>query len=212
MSIVRPTPPSDLTAAFSVELPKFVAAPPDSIERYVGSRPEIPTMADLGVSTAELLHDAHQIFVLGLADAASATSLSAASSSGWRVFAGTAEGPVLMAKVASRQSMGWKMTAAYYGDRVRAALRAALELDELPQVSSGDYELRVLTVPALNLDAFWLANQGTAGYDLIVPFPAAPNQLIAALNTQPVYTMPDFLAAIRPLAQLKGHALPLHGS
>ena len=95
------------------------------------------------------------------------------------------------------------MTAGYYGDRVFTAFQALKALDGLEQVHEHDYELRVLAVPGLNLEVFWLVSVEEGGADLVVPFPAMPDQRIEALNKEPFYSMANFLTAIRPVAQLR---------
>ncbi|HKE28447.1 MAG TPA: hypothetical protein VKB88_39125 [Bryobacteraceae bacterium] len=212
MAIMTLTPPFDVTAAFSMQLPAFLAAPLGATEQYVGATPAVPTMTDLGANPAALLHDAQQVYLLGLAAVANNAGAGAASPAGWRIFAGTVQGYTVMGRVSfGPRPAGWRLTAAYYGDRVWQALQASDTLGNLPQVANANYELRVLTVPGLSLEAFWLVDQSSAGNDLVVPFPAAPNQPIDALNQAPVYSMPNFLAAIRPLAQLRAVAQADYG-
>jgi hypothetical protein len=216
MPLQRPTPPTDVAVAFFKGVPEFVSVAADGNIRqgYVGSEPAAPTLAELGsLGDPALIHDVQQIFVLGLTDAADNAGAGAAAPAGWRFFAGNLPGKMLMGKVSRRtSSAGWKMTAAYYGDRVWAATQASKALEQLTQVQTGNYELRVLAVPGLNLEAFWLVAQQSGSGDLVVPFPAKPDQPIDALNREPVYTMANFLAAIRPVAQLRSIAVPLHGS
>jgi len=70
----------------------------------------------------------------------------------------------------------------------------------LPDVANNDYELRVLAIPGLNLEVFWLAAQKTGPSDLIVPFPSASAQIITVLRSQTPYKLTTFLALIKPLA------------
>jgi hypothetical protein len=216
MAVLRKAAPTDVAAAFAKQLPDFVSLPSDSSRRmqgFVGSPPAIPTMDDLGPPGDRILrHDGQEVFVLSLTDAAYNGGVSAAVSSGWRFFAGSAPGKILMGKVARRKVSDWKLTAAFYGDRVWAANEASKALDRLPEVQSSDYELRVLTVPGLNLEVFWLVAQSASADDLVVPFPMKPHQPIDVLNQDAVFTMANFLAAIRPLARLQMTAEPLHGS
>jgi len=211
MAIKRPLAADEIAAAFAKQLPDFVRMPaddssrPDLREAYAGSEPDAPTLADLGPPGDRILrHDGQEVFVLGLNAAANNAGVGAMTSTGWRFFAGDQPGKMLMGRVARRNCpAGWKMTAGYYGDRVSDLYKASNALDGLPETRARDYELRVLTVSGLNLEAFWLVAKGSHPVDLVVPFPAMPNQPIEALNREPVYTMPNFLAAIRPVAQLR---------
>jgi hypothetical protein len=214
MSIVRPKPPEDVVRAFSKGLPAFLATPAGATEAYVGEASKIPSMADLGTTPDTLLHNAQQIFVLGLRDAASNAGIGAATPFGWRIFAGTVRGKIVMGRLSCRpQPVGWKLTAAFYGDRVWDALQASTAIDSFARASMADYELRVLAVPGLNLETYWLVDQSTGRSHLAVPIPAAPKpHPIGILNREPAHPMPNFLSAIRPLAQLRMTARSVYGS
>jgi len=206
MPILKPRPPADVAEAFSSQLAEFVWAEPGQErlkQQFVGEMGEIPSLSDLGhPGERSLLHDAHRLFILGLQDIADNAGIDAAKFAGWRFFAGKARGKILLGTVAPKAD-GWRLTAGYYGKRVGAALIASLALDKLKELQGGKYELRVLAVLGLNLEAFWLASVDEERPDLVVPFPAKPDQPIEALNKRRVYTMANFLAAIRPLAQLR---------
>jgi len=206
MPIIRPAPPAGVAAEFSANLPMFVSGvtpvPAFPIHRQgaLGRLPVIPTLAQVSNNP---LHDPQQVFVLDL----STPHIGPPKPAYWRVFAGTDQYSSIMGRMTQRDpSQPWKLTAAYYGDRtanrdrVWEILEATAALASLPQVQTGTYELRVLAVAMLNLEAFWLAHQGGPGSDLVVPFPVAPNQPIAVLNTAPCYPMSAFLAHIIPLA------------
>jgi hypothetical protein len=88
------------------------------------------------------------------------------------------------------------MAAAYYGLRVNDLLDASQGL--APILPGNDpYELRMLILPWINLQAFWLKAQVSGVSDVLVPYPAMSAQLIASLYTQPSYTEAQFLAAIK---------------
>ena len=201
MALSNPAAPTATLDAFAAAISDFLSPPSTATEGYVGPRPAIPASGDIGTPDVFRQAYAQQVFVLGLADAAANTGIGAAVPAGWRFFAGDASGKVVLGRVAQSQAAGgWKLTAVHYSDRVWTALQQSRALDALPQLQGGDYELRVLTVPGLNLEAFWLAGKSPGASDLVVPFPVSPNQPIGALNQQSVYSMADFLAAIQPLA------------
>jgi hypothetical protein len=169
-----------------------------------------PSLQDLGqVDDPDLIHDPQPLFLLGLKEIAENAGVKAAKPAGWRFFAGRREGAIVMGKLSIRiPSEGWKLTAGNYGDRTWAVYQATLALEQLPQVKEADYDLRVLVIPGLNLEGFWLVAQPPKSGnpvlpDLVVPFPAMPDQPIVAIHRDPVYTMAEFLATIRPLARLR---------
>ncbi len=208
MPISKPPVPAAAVEAFSAQLPDFVWLPPGdnarAVQHYVGEMGAVPTLDDLqGASRGlALFHDAHQLFVLGLKDVANNGGIDAAKPAGWRFFAGDGPGKTLLGTVTLKANV-WRMTAGYYGDRVWTTLAATSTLNQLTELEGGNYELRVLAVPGLNLEVFWLANTEEKEADLVVPIPPMPDQPIEVLNKQRVYSMANFLAAIRPLARLR---------
>jgi len=169
----------------------IVHAPADGLATPPAGASSFPTMLP------------QQVFTLDLKAAANNTGSIDPASAGWRFFAGTKVNKTVLGRVSRHgASHAWKLTSLFYGDRVWDAYTASLALDSAPpaQVATADYELRLLALPGLNLEAFWLEAKTPGSVDLVLPFPAAPNQLIEALNGSPVYSMPDFLDAIRPVA------------
>jgi hypothetical protein len=215
MPILKPTPPPAVEEAFSKGLPAYLSVPDRNIvEQYAGTAPELPTLAELGLrEDAISYHNAQQVFVLALNDAVNAANANAATPAGWRLFAGNTVNKTMLGRVSSRQTLSsWKLTSAYYGERVWNSLQASRALDALPEVRAGNYELRVLTVPGLSLETFWLVAHTQGFTDLVVPFPAKPNQPISVLNEESIYKMPNFLAAIRPLILLRLKTQLAHGN
>jgi hypothetical protein len=214
MPLRRPSPQFDITRAFVLELAAFLSNPGDTSRRegFAGEPPSIPTLADLGPD-ALLQPVGEQVFVLALNTIAGNANINEATPAGWRFFAGTSPAKTVMGRVSRRQSsLPWRLTGVYYGDRVYAARQASLALEQLDEVRAADYEVRVLSIPGLNLEAFWLTAQNPGPADLVVPFPASPNQKLKILNQKVVYSLPTFLGTIRPLALLQLNAEPAYGS
>lgn len=210
MAIKKPTPPPDVVDAFLRQLPQFVWQAAETVfQRYVGE-PKVPLLQELGqLEDPNLIHDPQPLFLLGLREIAENAGVKAVKPAGWRFFAGRREGAILMGKLSRRiPSEGWKLTAGNYGDRTWEVYQATTALEHLPQVKEADYDLRVLVIPGLNLEGFWLVapppKLGTPALpDLVVPFPALADQPIEKLHRDPVYTLDTFLATIRPLARLR---------
>jgi len=203
MPLVKPTPPTDVSAAINDGFLAFSIGSNTGIQRQ-GDVAQPPIMP--AASQAELPIDAQAVYVLNLADAATIAGTAAAAPAGWRFFAGNTAPKLVLGWISRPDSSGKRrVTAAYTGDRVWAGYEAMANLALLPELQAHNYELRILMAPALNLEAFWLVSQDAGAPDLIAPFASDPMHLIPGLRTQPVYTMADFIAIVRPAALLLRH-------
>ena len=195
--LITPVPPKGTATALSSQLPMFLAGAPGLVKQsYLSPTPALPTPADIFPGAVQ----AQQVFYLSLNEAANNSGAINPPAAGWRFLVGNASSGQLLARVVQTPSQAWKLTGVFYGQRVSDAIAASSDLENLPKVGTNDYELRVLAVPGLNLEAFWLVAQSAASVDLIVPFPRVTEQLIPSLRAQNPYKLVTFLALIRPLA------------
>lgn len=134
---------------------------------------------------------------------------------GWRFLAGGhKEIATAVACMSSHEVSGKtaKVLATLEAPEVAEILRHTEDLGKLPQVRnhpSDHYELRVIRIPALFIEAFWLKSQG-AKPDLIVPYAVILDRRNSTklgtgktLIKNQAYTAADFLKTIRPAAQQK---------
>jgi hypothetical protein len=207
MPVITPTPPHESVSAFSHGLPAFLSGSPSGTvvsETYVGATPQIPSVEDVGMGSGQVpgppnIPAVLEAFVLSLEQAANNTGVVSPARTGWSFFAGGAKDKTVLGRVVQRRH-AWKLVGVNYGDLVWETLNATLALISSPPavIPAGDYELRMLAIPGLNLQVFWLASQqGSA--DLIIPAPA-PVTSIHLPYPLPPWAMPHFLAEIRPLA------------
>ena len=205
MPLISPTPPPEVLEAFSTGVRAFVRDPADEKvyeQAFAGESPVLPRLEDLGKAPYQAVQ---QMFRLELDDAARGGGPERAKEAGWRFFAGESPETALLGRVTRRgPNEPWRMTSASYGPRVWAALEDSRALQALPRVRDAQYVLRVLAVPALQLETFWIAAQA-GGTDLVAPFPASPNQLLRELNEQPVYTMSAFVDTLGYVARRELH-------
>jgi hypothetical protein len=196
--LITPVPPKGSATAFSVQLPMFLPGAPGLVKQsYLSPTPSLPSPADIFPGALQ----AQQVFYLSLNEAAHNSGTINPPAAGWRFLTGNASSGQLLARVVQLPpAQTWKLTGVFYGQRVADAIAASAYLQNLPEVGSNDYELRVLAIPGLNMEAFWLVAQSAASVDLIVPFPRAADQLIPSLKGQNPYKLLTFLALIRPLA------------
>jgi hypothetical protein len=196
--LITPVPPSASAMAFSTQLPMFLPGAPGLVRQsYLSPTPALPSPAELVPGASQ----GQQVFYLSLNEAANNSGSINPPAAGWRFLTGNPSSGQLLARVVQIPPFQtWKLTGVFYGQRVSDAITASSYVQNLSEVATNDYELRVLAVPGLNLEAFWLVAQSAATVDLIVPFPRGADQLIPALRAQNPYKLVTFLALIRPLA------------
>ncbi|MBV9770995.1 MAG: hypothetical protein JOZ32_15585 [Bryobacterales bacterium] len=239
MPLLIPRPPLEYAATFSAGLSTFLATtggPADTFikQGYVGTAPPIPTLADVtmgeGPNPDALKSSiAIQVFTVSLYDAANNTGALSPKSSGWRFFAGDEQGKTVLGRVTkSGPNQAWKLAAVHYGDLVWETRNAVLSLEKSPpqELQGKDYELRIMAIPGLNLEVFWMHAKGPGSVDFIFPAPSAATERTAgrpyssgaaaaypgsALGTLPM-DMQSFLAEIRPLAASLLAIGPTHGA
>lgn len=178
MALVKPTPSDDTARAYREGLAELIE---------LGRAPA-------GLPAAEY---PQQVFVLALQDAARSTGLEQAKPVFWQFLLGSASEPAYAADVAHPPpGRPPKMTSLARGPLIAKSIRASQEVEALPQVRAGNYELRRLFIAGLSIRAFWLKSLEDKS-DLAVPYHALAEELKAM---QP-YRMVEFMSIIRPLAR-----------
>jgi hypothetical protein len=142
-----------------------------------------------------------QIYVLSLADAANNTGVVSPAFAGWGFFAGDTSTTSVLGRVVPR-GPGWKLVAVQYGDLVWQTWTTSHQLPALlpASIRAADYELRLLTIPGMNLEAFWLAPQNAGSADFVVPTPTSAKPAVSTGDVNNPMDMTTFLTEIRPLA------------
>lgn len=207
--LIRPNPPGQATEAFLAGLPGFLSGPSAGgegrrgREGNVGGAPVLPTESGLR-RTGELQHDAQEMFILNPLDLARGAGAEAARSVAWQFFAGTTPDSTVFGRCTrDRQTARWRLANISYGERAWQWLQASSGLDRHREVQAEqNYEMRVLSVAGLLVEAYWLVAL-SGGSDLVVVVPAPPDQLYRQLNAQPVYALPDFLEIVRGLVKAR---------
>jgi hypothetical protein len=214
MPIIKPTPPAEAITAFTHGLNAFLGGPDYGTGRtllrqqFAGETPDIPTPADLGIPSGGLdsvpvqAFNPMPVFRLDLNNAVGGT-LSSTVFAGWRFFAGSTETTSVLANVVRRPPTGrFRLTGVFFGARPGELLTASARLETTDIFVSLDFERRVLAIPAVNLEAFWLVPKTTSGGDLFVPvYPTSTDLPIPDLPETGAFSLPDFLGMIRPLAR-----------
>ena len=135
-------------------------------------RPEYDDRALGGAERSTLgLSAPHDVYTLGLDELAEGNGLEAAKAVGRRVLIMDAKQPVATAELSDPDGAGG--VAANEGPFTESTASTIEKVESWPVVADGDYELRVLRLPALYLMALWLKDEA-GNADLLVPLYPAP--------------------------------------
>jgi hypothetical protein len=114
----------------------------------------------------------HDVYTLGLDEIADGKGLGSAEPVGRRVL--VMEGERAVATAELTDPVGGEGFSATEGPYTETTARAVREVEGWPVVVDGEYDLRVLRLPALYLMALWLKDRdGDA--DMLVPLDPAPS-------------------------------------
>jgi len=177
-------------------MPLKVMEPPDAVQRAAAAhvhelatpRGVFPALRDV-VREELALVAPHRIFTAGL-DVLLERGLEAAAPAGWRYLVADRDRIVASAEVAGDSGEAPLLNGGPYVGSTAAAIG---ELERLPPVTAGDFELRLLKVPALYVVAAWLVGEQR----LVVPLAPAPS----FLEPGRPYTEEEFVAALREPAR-----------
>ena len=182
-----------------------------SLAAFVGANH--PLLGVLEVDCPEP-HAVHQVYSLGLRDIAEGKDLfQSARRRGWRFLAGgypsvgVGGGCHVTDELAD---VPWKVLGTLEAREIVELLENTKKLNELPEVTrnaSNIFEVRVLRIPGLYLEGFWLRQTHGRGGDLMVPYGLLlegddvklPER--KRLRRMKALPMDTFLSTIRPSAQ-----------
>jgi hypothetical protein len=171
--------PANIEAAFQTGIAKFFAANDERLNLLL--HPRGPSFW-------------LPIYTLGLNDIAHGAGLRAAQldADSWRLLAGASN--LSAATEVGRGPTGeWKVTSTSQGPRIDEALRAAQlaisDWQRRPELEQGNFQLRILSIPSLVTEAFWLKSEG-GGSDFVIPY----HTLIRGLEPGTTLSEKDFLS------------------
>jgi hypothetical protein len=152
-----------------------------------------PEYRDRALGRAETLDVAapHDVYTLSLDALGSGRGLEAAEPVGRRVLIMHAAAPVATAELERDGGMS-----ATEGPFTEATAHAISRVEAWPAVVEGDYELRVLRLPALYFMGLWLKDE-SGDDDLVVPLDPAP----AGIEAGRGYDEKELLGALRERAR-----------
>lgn len=179
MALTEPNPPHAVSLAYTTGIANFLK----------------PT--DLQIQTYRGRQHAQQVFVLGLNELAKGGQLKDARLLGWRFLSGGPSGNATTAEVLAAGSDGQPhLTGLSRGFAVARHLGASQDIGKLQEAEGR--ELRVVAIPGLLTEAFWLkAIPGKSKSDFVVPFLTTAKEFLA-MKPYPAAT---FLATAQKLAR-----------
>ncbi|HWW23256.1 MAG TPA: hypothetical protein VNY78_05095 [Edaphobacter sp.] len=140
----------------------------------------------------------HPVYNIGLHDLLSNKPITAAPFTAWRFIVNAGTPDSAAAETLQDPEQGIPTFASVNaGPFVTGTIEALSTLATDPAFTKGDWEGRMIRIPALYVMAIW-AHEKKTGVDLIRPIPPIPPYLAAK-----TYTWPDFKAALREPAQQK---------
>lgn len=133
----------------------------------------------------------HQVYNLGLDAIRDGKGLDAAQAVGWRFLLGQpSQDPTVAAEI--HESGGQhEFSGLNRGPFVAQTLTAIKQAETTPEIRDGDFEPRVLRIPALYVVALWLKERST-GKDILIPLDPAPTNLTPGRH----YTADEFAAEL----------------
>ena len=184
------------------------AAPPDGAERLataglneVTRTARLKTAGGASLTTSApdqvTLSAPHEVHNIGLDALVAHRPLADSPTAGWRYLVQTHAGTVASSEVAADASGQPTVFAQLNeGPFVESTARSLVEVAGIPAVKSGNYEVRMLKIPALYVIALWLKDLG-GDADLVVPLEPAPD----FLEADRAYLEDEFLGVLESPAR-----------
>jgi hypothetical protein len=157
---------------------RFATATPESVEAVRSHLSELAgrtAFPDRALSRADLtglaLAAPHDVYAVGLDDVVEGATLDAARMVGRRFLVLDGSKAIASVEVADRDARSGFQ--ANEGPYVEATAVAIARAEEDPDLVDGDYEVRLLRIPALYFTGLWLKSD-REGSDVVIPLDLAP--------------------------------------
>lgn len=144
-------------------------------------------------STPQSVTRPHRVYTIGRDALLRDELLSAARPVAWRYLLVTQDAAISAAELNVTGDGELVFSEVNEGPFVQATIETLSAAEALDEVQRGDFELRLLKIPAVYVVALWLHSDTS---DLIVPMTPVP----AGVSSGHVYSPTDLLEALRPLA------------
>jgi len=141
------------------------------------SRPESNTFAATAGVASEYISVAapHRVYFVGADEVAAGRLLGAARLTGWRYIVLAGERPLFAAELSfAGEGKRLEFSHTNRGPFVEGTIKGVRVAEGLEDIRAGNFELRLLGVPSLSLNALWLH---AVDRDFLLPMPPAPSDL-----------------------------------
>jgi len=139
--------------------------------------------------------DGLQVFSMGLKSIAAGADIDAAKPVGWRFMVRSGEDAAAALVLNTLGDVSPRMSSLSRGPEVAKAIDVKSQLEKLVQTQDQSYEIRVLRVPGVFVEAYWLQPKVGAGW--VIPFIS----VTPGFDVGQAYRPRQFLDTIRPLAE-----------
>ena len=186
-------------------MPVSLAQPPQAVEELTRAKlVEIAGRNDFRVAALTAakpegltLTSGHAVYNLGLRDLVNGTPLDRLAVTSWRFIVDTHGAEATAAEtLGGHDAKAAEFSSVNAGPFVAGTTEAFAAVAKDPAFAQGQWESRVLRIPALYILAVWTHPTG-AGDDLFRPISPAPPYLDPMRN----YRWDEFVAAVRPEAE-----------
>jgi hypothetical protein len=155
---------------------------------------------DIGSLTVSAPHAVYDLRADAVADGG---GLASAVFTGYWYLVQSGDTPVAAAEVhADDTGTATLLATINYGPFVAATARALTQVESLPPVSSGQYEVRLLRFSAAAVMAVWLVPDSGGG-DIVYPLPPTPT----GVEAERPYSAGEFTEAVLPVARRRAAAI-----
>ncbi len=176
-----PDIPQEVSAAFQSQWADFSDAD-DPVQLPPANSPE---------------YHAQRIFVMSPGEVMGPGGLRTARAAGWRFVASGVSSQYGIAASVVQRGNRWSLESVSYGPGIDASLNAILKVLPDLQALPDAYELRILKIPSLLTEAFWLVSPTNNNLDRVVPYLTR----LSGIDPTRRYSEDEFLALIRPYAK-----------
>jgi hypothetical protein len=135
----------------------------------------------------------HDVYALGLDEVAGRARIDQARWIARRFLVMAGDRAVSSAEIADEAGAGFQ---ANEGPYVAATADAIARAEDDPDLAAGDYEIRLLRIPALYFVALWLRDEGDDD-DVLVPLDPAPAPFEAGRRYRPDEVLAELAASAR---------------
>jgi hypothetical protein len=192
---IAQAPPASISSLNAV-LPRVVGNRGFALQAPLLAQGANRALQDKGTSDVPKPTLSSPVYVLGLGAVVAGPDFSAAKLGLWTHFFPSAREGDSQVVAADVNADTLRFASLKEGPQVLAFYQQVKMLQQAPDIAPRSFELAQLRIPALHVKAVWLKDKAGTN-DVVIPI--APTD--PALTPERRYSVPEFLAALRPAAE-----------